>query len=534
MVGFFQNGGARAYVVRVVANDALNAVGDLSTCFRFTAYSKGAWGNLVRVVVAGNPNYYDAATATYSRFDVSVQEEPTDGSTDFTTKESFEALSLTDEDDPNYILTVMNAANTGSIEVTVEKLSGGIPASLQSIHVVNESIDTGTGTTQSFTHTLAGPVVALDTLQISVAGTLMAVDDGIGNISAVSGTGISGNIDYETGVMNIFFMSAPGSGQAITADYYTAPASSTYADLINGSDGTPSSIGRAQVSASSLAANKQGIYALNSIDEMLNIGLMDWSADKTISIDLITYCRNRKDCVAILDCGRGLNSQAAVRYKRNTLGSISDFAAIYWPRVKVADELKNGVSRIVSPVGFVAGCWARTDIEKNVGKTPAGVQDGQLYGIQELEFKDIHQGDRDILYPASINPLREDVYVGRCLWGGKTLAITGDFTRINARRLFIFLEKSTFGSTHDLVFENIGAQLYSKIKLRMEGFFAVLFEDGYFRGETPQQAYRIVVDESNNPPEIVNARQVIIDIYVAVNEPSEFVRFRFQRQFPTT
>jgi uncharacterized protein len=534
MVGFFQNGGARAYVVRVVAADALAAIGDILTNFRFIAKSKGAWGNLVRAKITGNNNYYDPATATYSRFDVAILEESTDGAGDFSVVETFEAVSLTDEDDASYIVTVLNAENTGSDEVIVTKLSGGVPSTLESTQISNESIGTGTGSAQLFNHILAAPVVALDTLQIKVAGVLIAQDDGLGHIEAVSGTGVSGAIDYETGSMNVFFTAAPAPSAAVTADYYTAPSGSAYTDLVNGSDGTPSSIGRNQVSASHLTTNKQGIFAFNAIDEILNIGLMDWSADPTISEDLIAYAEERKDRVIILDCGPGKTSQQALRYKRNTLGSISDFAAIYWPRIKVADELKNKVTRVISPVGHTAGCWARTDVQRNVGKQPAGVADGQIYGITSLEYSNLTQGDRDILYPAGVNALREDIYVGRCIWGAATLAITGDFTRINVRRLFVFLEKSTFGSTHDLVFENIGAQLYTKVKLRIEGFLYNLYIDGYFRGESPEAAYRVICDSSNNPPAVVNARQLIADLFISANEGAEFVRFRFQRQFPSS
>ena len=222
-----------------------------------------------------------------------------------------------------------------------------------------------------------------------------------------------------------------------------------------------------------------------------------------------------------------------MRYKRNTLGSISDFAAIYWPRIKVADELKNKVTKVISPIGHIAGCWARTDIEQSVGKAPAGVADGQLQGIISLEYSNLTQGDRDILYPASVNALREDIYVGRCIWGAKTLAITGDFTRINARRLFVFLEKSTFGSTQDLVFENLGPQLYTKVKLRMEGFLYTLFVDGVLAGSTPEQAYRVICDSSNNPPAVVAASQLIVDVYVQNFSSAEFVRFRFTRIIPT-
>lgn len=532
MTGFFQNGGTRAYIVRVIPSDAVKASGSVSgDAWIFEADNEGAWGNLIRVIISGSPNYYNAATATYTRFDVNIATESADGEGDFVVQETFSELDLTDEDSASYIATVINALNTGSDYITVDSSSlGGIPTVFDSTEITNESIGSGNGSTHLFSTTLASTPIAEDTLKISVAGSEVAEDDGNG---LISGTGVSGTIDYETGDVAIFFTAAPAGGSAITADYYQSGSASVTIDFTGGSDGTPSAIGRSQISASTLETNNEGIYAFDEVDEFLNMGLLDFSADKTISLDVIAYAERRKDVFVVLDCGESLTSQQALKYKRQNLSSLSEYAAIYWPRIKVSDELKDGVSKIISPVGHIIGCFARTDNDKNVGKTPAGVDDGQLVGIQELEFKTT-KGDRDILYPIGVNALREDPNVGRAIWGGKTLAITGDFTRINARRLFIFLEKSTFNSTHDLVFENIGTQLWAKIKLRMEGFLNVLFLDGYFRGDTPESAYFVQVDESNNPPAVVNARQVRVRIGIAVNEPGEFIVFTFERTFPST
>lgn len=527
LVGFFQNGGARAYFTRVTPSDAVAAEGSVSGSYAFDASSKGVWGNGLRLVLAGNSNFYTVATATFSKFDVFVQEQDADGN--FVTQEFFEGLSLDDEDDSSFITDIINSTTIGSDLVSVDSASVvGIPSAFDSTEHLNETVGTGNGSQQTFTVTLANVPVAVDTLQVKVNGTVVATDNGEGSLE---GTGVTGTIDYETGDLEIFFVAAPTG--SITADYYEAGASEVTVTFSGGSDGDPSTIGRPEVSAPALSASKRGIFSFNDVDEVLNLGLMDFSADATISLDLIAYAQDRKDVFVILDAGAGLSPQQAVRQKRIILNSVSSYGAMYYPRVRVTDELKDGGTKVISPVGLVAGVYARTDTEKNVGKTPAGVEDGQLLGILELERK-VSQGERDILYPAGLNPLREDSFVGRAVWGGKTLAITGDFTRINARRLFIFLEKSVFNSTHDFVFENIGAELYSRIKLRLDGFMTVLFEDGYFRGNTPEEAFRVIVDESNNPPAVVNARQVIIDVLVSVNEGAEFLRFRFARQFPET
>lgn len=535
MTGYFQNGGTRAYVVRVVADDAETAYAEMGTYWRFDAISEGIWGNNLRVELVGNENFYTTATATYTRFDLNIYEESADGEGDFELVESFTELDLSDEDSANYILTVVNSETTGSSYVQVSALNGGIPSDLESTEVTNESIGSGDGITLLFNHTTAQQPVATDTVQIKVNGVLQVIDDGEGNLEGVSGVGATGTIDYDTGSVELFFVAAPAGGSSITIDYYVAGDSSEVADLANGSDGTPANIGRSQTTSPTLATDRQGIYAFDVIDEFLNFGLMDWSDDKTISLDLIAYCENRKDCFAVLDVGEGFNATQAVRYKRTTLASQSDYAAIYWPRVKVADILKDNVPKIISPVGHIVGCYARTDVEQTVGKSPAGLNDGQLNGILELEFK-TDKGMRDTVYPAALNPLREDAFVGRAVWGGKTLAITGDFTRVHVRRLFIFLEKSVFNSTHDLVFENIGPRLFSTVKLRLDGFLINAWQDSFFgsTATTPDAAFRVVVDDSNNTNTTIAAGQLITDLFIRPNEAAEFIRFRFQRLIATS
>jgi hypothetical protein len=94
----------------------------------------------------------------------------------------------------------------------------------------------------------------------------------------------------------------------------------------------------------------------------------------------------------------------------------------------------------------------------------------------------------------------------------------------------MFLEKSIYNSTFWIVFENNGSGLWSRIKTQISGFLQNLFNDNYFAGNTPKQAYSVVVDSTNNTAASVDAGQVVIDVGAAPNKPAEFVRFRFTQQ----
>ena len=140
------------------------------------------------------------------------------------------------------------------------------------------------------------------------------------------------------------------------------------------------------------------------------------------------------------------------------------------------------------------------------------------------------QGERDYVYPNKINPLISSAQTGLAVWGVRTISASSEWRYINARRLFMFLEKSIYNSTFWIVFENNGPGLWAQIKTQLNGFMSSLFGEGYFAGTSPSAAYYITVDGSNNTQSVIDLGQVIIDVGAAANKPSEFVRFRFAQK----
>ena len=181
----------------------------------------------------------------------------------------------------------------------------------------------------------------------------------------------------------------------------------------------------------------------------------------------------------------------------------------------------------IPPHAHIAGVYARTDKNKNVGKAPGGTVDGALQFLSGLESNP-DKGERDTVYPVRVNPLINTTQTGLAVWGVRTMSPTSDVLKyVNAVRLFQFVEKSVFNSTFGFVFESITPGLYTRIKTTIDGFLNNLFQSGYLAGSTPLQAYFVVCDHTNNPPEVVNQGQVIVDIGIAPNKPAEFIIFRF-------
>lgn len=505
-----------------LSGGAVTITGEDSIDWGLEARWPGSAYNLHRCCISGNED--DAvATGGWTSFNVEFQEESASGEADWTTNESWDAVVFDDDTSEQFAPDVIND-QTNFIKI-VEGTNVGTPRELTSKQQTNECMGEGTGAITTFSGTLLYGVVE-ETLTVT-AGSVTGVDDGDGNIT---GTGIdSGSINYDTGVWTITFSAAVSSGDLIAATYNTLPDSELCCTLSGGTDGT-GPITRTLISDPALEATKEGIYSFNDIEDILNISLPDFAGDQTVSGDLIAYAEGRKDRMVILTTAVGTSVLDAVKFVRKTAQYNTSYAALYYPWVTIADPLTTDNRPLnVPPDGFIAGVYARTDTDKNVGKAPAGITDGRMVGAIGLE-RVLSKGERDVLYPARINPIVSSPQTGIAVWGARTLSKDAEWLYVNVRRLFMFCEKSITNASYWVVFENNGPATWSRMKAQGDGFFLTIFRDGYLKGTTPSEAYKIVIDESNNPTENIDAGILTADYYLAANKPAEFVRLRFQQK----
>ncbi len=348
----------------------------------------------------------------------------------------------------------------------------------------------------------------------------------------ITGFGIdatkTNTINWTTGAVTLNYSTAPDNATTISVSYIETPATTTVNyDFTGGDDGDLSTISNVTVSNyAALKADKLGMYALDRVDENMQVIIPDFAGDTTVQGDMIDYAEARRDIFCILATPSGLSAQEAVDYQRITFNKKSKYAAMYWPWVKMADPQAASRQLLVPPVGHVAGIYARTDNTKNVGKAPGGTIDGALRGVVALELNPGKE-EIDLVAPARINSLKNTPQTGMCVWGVRTMSASNDaFRYINAVRLFSFVEKSVFNSTHNYVFESINSNLYTNIKTQLNSFLLNLHNQGYFAGNTPSQSYVVKIDTDNNPPEVQEQGQVVCDVAIAPNKPGEFIRFR--------
>lgn len=198
-------------------------------------------------------------------------------------------------------------------------------------------------------------------------------------------------------------------------------------------------------------------------------------------------------------------------------------AAVYWPRLKVADGTATGAH--ISPSGSMAGLWARTDGNRGVWKAPAGLE-ATIRGVIGVE-RMMSDPENGVLNPKALNAIR--VFpAGVISWGARTLVgFDGsgniDDKYIPVRRTMLFIEESLYRGLQFAVFEPNDEPLWAQIRLAAGSFMNGLFRQGAFAGAKSSDAYFVKCDGSTTTANDINLGIVNVIVGFAPLKPAEFV-----------
>ena len=280
-------------------------------------------------------------------------------------------------------------------------------------------------------------------------------------------------------------------------------------------------------------ARRKGMGGLAAVDEVTMVCLPDamslaTNGDDTALRDLqgkmIAHCEGAGDRMAILDAPPNLLPQEILEWRMNTAGYDSKFAALYYPWIEVMDPLSNQ-PMLVPPSGHVAGVWCRTDSTRGVHKAPANEV---VMGVNGLGFQ-VTQGEQGGLNKVGINCIRSFPGRGIRIWGARTLSSDPEWRYINVRRLFNYVAESIMEGTQWSVFEPNDERLWMQLRIAASNFLTRTWREGALFGSTPDQAFFVKCDAETNPPDVIEAGQVICEIGIAPVKPAEFVVFRLSQ-----
>lgn len=275
-------------------------------------------------------------------------------------------------------------------------------------------------------------------------------------------------------------------------------------------------------SAAGYTGYKKAIDILSNQDEydinMLAMPGVIHSLHPLVSNAGIDMCEERGDAFFVMDLNEvGASVNTAVS---NVDGLDTNYAAVYYPWVKVLDSARNKPV-LVPPSVIVPGAIAASDRIAAEWFAPAGLNRGVLGNVIEAKIR-LNQAERDTLYDAKINPIATFPQTGVCIWGQKTLQERSTaLDRINVRRLLIALKKFIASSSRYLVFEqNTQATRNRFLNIVNPYLESVQQRQGLF-------AFRVQMDEGNNTPDVIDRNQLVGAIYLQPAKTAEFIVLDF-------
>jgi phage tail sheath protein FI len=176
----------------------------------------------------------------------------------------------------------------------------------------------------------------------------------------------------------------------------------------------------------------------------------------------------------------------------------------------------------VPPSGFMAGIYARSDVEIGVHKAPANEVVRGAIGLEVL----INKAQQDVLNPLGINCIRFFEGRGIRVWGARTVSSDPEWKYLNIRRYFVYLEASIDRSTQWAVFEPNGEQLWANVRRTVESFLENEWRSGRLAGTKVEEAFFVRCDRSTMTQNDLDNGRMICLIGVAPLYPAEFVIFR--------
>jgi len=263
--------------------------------------------------------------------------------------------------------------------------------------------------------------------------------------------------------------------------------------------------------------------AFDTINSSLLLNVAGFTDATTINA-AIAYAAGRGDVFVIVD---GKDDTVANELTLAASYTSSEYAAVYYPRITIADPTKGvgaatGATVKVGPGGAVAGLFVATDNSRGVFKAPAGLQ-ARIAGA--VSVTPLTNAELDSLNNGSdaVNAIKYVPGSGIVVMGSRTLNPAYISRYVPVRRTLIYLQKALSDLTQFAVFEPNDAALWRRLNSTVSSFLTNFWAQGGLRGTTPQQAFFVKVDSTINTQSTIDNGEVHIEVGIALQRPAEFV-----------
>jgi phage tail sheath protein FI len=302
-------------------------------------------------------------------------------------------------------------------------------------------------------------------------------------------------------------------------------------EKVNFFESIPNSTSNYSLTSPTNPLNIQGVYAPD-YDTAINLlgnkdaykynvlyapGLTSLNASSEIN-SLVNTVQTRGDAIAVIDMvGYG---QSIPTVLGEAVAFDNSYAATYWPWVQLKSR-ETGKVNFVPASTIVPAAYEYNDKVSAEWFAPAGLNRGSLSTVLQPERK-LTSSDRDRLYQGSVNPIATFPGAGTVIYGQKTLQKKASaLDRVNVRRLLIAL-KSYIGQIGEgLIFEPNTQVTRNKFINQVNPYLeSVQQRQGLY-------AFQVVMDETNNTPDVVDRNQLVGTIYLQPTKTAEFIQLDF-------
>jgi hypothetical protein len=223
--------------------------------------------------------------------------------------------------------------------------------------------------------------------------------------------------------------------------------------------------------------------------------------------------------VVLLDVPMGLTHRQVLHWRSQFRSS---YAAAYHPWLLIGrkDDRREGLIRL-NPSAVAAGIIARQEIAFGLTHGPANALAAGVVALEEA----VSPARHDEIHPLGIN-----VYLaerdGVRLTAGRTLARDPRYRQLTVRRLMLSLRRALSQQTHWMVFESNGPSLWADVRHMFRNYLSALYQSGAFTGVTEEEAFFVRCDGQLNTQRVVDSGKLVVEVGVAPSEPIEFIVLR--------
>jgi hypothetical protein len=294
----------------------------------------------------------------------------------------------------------------------------------------------------------------------------------------------------------------------------TIKGGALFYDKINASSNSQGLVGGNYTNMIALLSNKDD-YQFNIL---LTPGLYDAAANTSQISSIIANTQNRGDNIFILDpvaYNSTVSTVVSAAATRNT-----SYAAEYWPWCQIVDPGTGNLAWVPAST-VIAGVYAYNDSVSEPWFAPAGINRGGLSQVVRVEQK-LSQASRDTLYTGKVNPIATFPGTGVVVYGQKTLQTRASaLDRVNVRRLLIALKSYISQVANNLVFEQNTIATRNQFLSQVNPYLtSVQQRQGLY-------AYKVIMDDSNNTPDVIDRNELVGQIYLQPTKTAEFIYLDF-------